>query len=183
MTAPYLLQRAGLARLLATLALVCCARPPPAPPITSVETVNQFALRRGDRILAGAMVLSIGPDRLRMDALTPAGTALFRVTATARQTEVVAPDPKWAPIIAQLPLRRDLLLVHAWSCPVGRCSVDSGTIRESVEAGSTVRRYRGAGGPAEVRLSAGRAVLEDPRRVYTVTFLGDEFDAVESHER
>jgi len=162
------------APVIALLLLSCAHRPPVARPTEPVAVVEQFALARGDRAIAGLAAVRIDGDAVTLDALSPAGIALFRVEASAEGATVTAPDPAWADVLERIPFRRDLLLIHAWDCPEGRCAVAGGTVRQRVEDGALLRRYRGPGGPARARIEEGRATLHDPLRGYDVTLVGGD---------
>jgi len=148
------------------LLLACLHRPPAV--VHSVEHVAGFKIEILGSTLAGTGVFAEEGDAVVFQALTPAGTALFSVrdSGTA-QPQVVAPDEDLAAMLERLPWYRDLSLLFRWSCPEGRCTTETGRIRESEDS----RRYRGDGGPATVRILDDGLELTDPRRRYTLTVL------------
>lgn len=152
------------------LLILACAKSPLdlGPP---VETVQQFKLESPFGTLAGVAVVNLD-DEVVVQALTPAGIALFTVEGDT----VTAPDEQWAEALELIPFARDMQLIYRWSCP-DRCEVEGGTLRQALTDEGIERRYRGDGGPATVRITEGRAVLDDPRRRYTLTVLSDEIHA------
>ena len=159
--------------MILALLLACAPKLPLVAP-TRQEHVDQFALTRGEHTFAGMAVVVLEGPKVTLQALTPAGSALFTIEATAEEIQVRAPDPQMAALLERLPFHRDLMLVYAWSCPPGRCAADGGTIREQPEDNGLLRRWRGPGGPATLHLQPGKAVLTDPLRRYTLTVVGEE---------
>jgi len=136
--------------------------------------VHQFALRAsvpgaGEQVFAGLAAINIGPNRATLEALSIAGPSLFTVHATADHLQVTAPDPRMAAVLQRIPFWRDLSLLYRWSCPSTKCGVDGGT----VENIGDVVRYRGSGGPASLRREEKVATLDDLRRGYSLTVVGD----------
>ncbi len=156
--------------------LGCAPRVWIAPPAAPVQAVEQFALTRGDAAMAGLAAVHIDGPVVTLDALSPSGVSLFRVIAGPDDVQLRAPDPAWEQALAAIPFRRDLLLVHAWSCPSGRCAVDGGVVRQRQTDAGVLRRYRGKGGGARVLLTAGRAELHDRLRGYRITLVGEAID-------
>ncbi|HJN76100.1 MAG TPA: hypothetical protein QGF58_19365 [Myxococcota bacterium] len=148
------------------LILLACVKTPIelGPP---VEAVQQFKLESPFGTLAGVAVVSLD-EVFVLQALTPAGVALF----TVEGDEVSAPDEGWAETLELIPFSRDMHLVYRWSCPQ-RCEVEGGMVRQRLTEEGIERRYRGQGGPATVVVTDGEAVLEDPRRRYTLTVLSE----------
>lgn len=143
-----------------------------------VETVQQFKLESPFGTMAGMAVVVL-EESFALQGLSPAGTALFTVTDEG----VTAPDEGWAAALERIPFERDMRLVYQWACTdaSGRCTHDDATIRQTLEVGDDAtwieRRYRGPSGPATVRLRDGMAVLEDPRRRYTLTVISEDIRA------
>lgn len=156
-----------------TLLLGCAARHVPVESAPPGEAVLQLALTFGDNTIAGLAAMDLQPESLDLQALTPAGVALFTVHSQDFETTVSAPDPDWAKVLELLPFERDMRLILEWSCPSGSCDADPGRVRERSVDGGVERRWRGPGGPATVRLEPGRAELSDPRRRYTLVLVGD----------
>ena len=83
---------------------------------------------------------------------------------------------RWQDKLERLPLARDIRLVHAWSCPQGRCAAGRGVVEESIsEDGLAIERsWRGPGGRVSASIWDGRAEVTDDRRGYTVTLASRE---------
>lgn len=157
------------------LALACAKAPIELGP--PIETMQQFKLESPFGTLGGMAVVVLDDDFV-LQALSPAGTAIFTVTDEG----VSAPDEGWAAALERIPFERDMLLVYRWSCPTGRCSTETGgkvtqTTETDDEATWVERSYRGPSGPATVRIRDGKAVLEDGRRRYTLTVISEEIRA------
>jgi hypothetical protein len=150
--------------------LAACALRPPLPPSVPVETSVQFKLESSRGTLAGLVAVALGPEDFALQALSPAGLALF----TVQGDTVQAPSESWAAVLERLPFERDLRLILDWDCATGRCSLpEGGHLRQERLEDTVVRCYRGPQGPARATLSLGRAELVDPRRGYTLTLVGD----------
>jgi hypothetical protein len=152
------------------LLLAACAPLPPLPPPVPVETVLQFKLESPRGVLAGVAAVALDSDGFALQALSPAGFALF----TVEDDSVKAPSATWATVLERLPFERDMRLILDWRCASGRCSLPGGGIvRQDSSEGTVVRHYRGPAGPARATLSEGRAELLDSRRGYSLTLIGD----------
>jgi hypothetical protein len=141
---------------------------------TRREVICQFAIAAHGHSFAGTMAAVLEDGGVEVAALTPAGTELFRVARQGAQVEVSAPDPAWVPWLEKLPFDRDLPLVLQWHCPVERCAVEGGVLRQrTLEDGGLERRWRGPGGPVSATIHTGKAVITDDRRGYVVTIAGE----------
>lgn len=141
---------------------------------TRQEVVCQFAIQAHGHSFAGTMAAVFEDGGVEVAALTPAGTELFRVARSGDAVEVHAPDEDWEPWLERLPFDRDLPLVLYWHCPVDRCAVEGGVLRQrSLDDGGLERSWRGPGGPVTAIVHPGKAVITDPRRGYVVTLAGE----------
>ncbi len=134
-----------------------------------VEALHQFKLESPLGTLAGMAVVVVSEDEFVLQALTPAGMALFTVEGDS----VRAPDPAWAAVLERIPFERDMRLVYGWPCAEPRCELPQGRLAQERTDEGLVRRYRGPGGPATATITEGKAVLVDPRRRTTLTMLGE----------
>jgi hypothetical protein len=160
---------------LALLALLGCA-PKHTLEIrdTRQEYVCQFAIQAHGHGFAGTMAAVLDSGGVEVAALTPAGTELFRVARHGDEVEVRAPDADWVPWLERLPFDRDLPLVLLWHCPVQRCAVEGGVLRQrTLDDGGIERSWRGPGGPVSATVHQGKAVITDSRRGYVVTLAGE----------
>ncbi len=148
--------------------LLACAKAP-LDAADRVETLHQFKLESPFGTMAGLAAVVISDDEFVLQALTPAGVALFTVQGEA----VSAPDEAWAAVLERIPFERDMRLVYGWPCSAQRCELPQGRLWQERTDEGLVRRYRGPGGPATVTLTQGKAVLVDPRRRTTLTMLGE----------
>ena len=130
------------------LALLACAPKQPLEVSSErQEVVCQFAIDAHGRSFAGLMAAVFEGEGVEVAALAPSGTEIFRVRRYGDEVTVTAPDPAWVPWLERLPLHRDLPLVFAWHCPVERCRVAGGTLRQrDLDGGGVERRWRGPGG-------------------------------------
>ena len=145
-----------------------------ATPSTAQASDKEWAT--AGKILAGVAVAVIEGERVTLMALGPAGTEIFRVEDDGKTVNVTAPSEDWRPWLERLPLARDIRLVHAWSCPQGRCAAGRGVVEESIsEDGLAIERsWRGPGGRVSASIWDGRAEVTDDRRGYTVTLASRE---------
>jgi hypothetical protein len=130
------------------------------PAITATPLVS---IALGDRVLAGPAIITLDNDTFRFMLLSPAGTEIFSVEGTGKNTRIHAPEA-WKKYLKRLPIERDLRLFFA-SEP---CKTARGRITE--QESSLV--YRGCYGPADVFKDANSWILTDPRRDYTLTMVG-----------
>jgi hypothetical protein len=158
--------------------LACGPKPAALAPPGHIETVQQFAIEFRGHTMAGVAIAVFDGHHLRFQALTPAGTALFHVESDGEVQTVKAPDERWATALEPLPLYRDMALVHTWSCPSGKCSVDGGRLtQEPLDDGGIIRTWNGPGGKAEARIWDGRAEVRDTLRGYVVRLAGEDIHA------
>ena len=148
--------------------LLSCVKAP-LQPSERVEALHQFKLESPLGTMAGLAVVVVDEEEFVLQALTPAGVALF----TVEEGRVSAPDENWEAVLARIPFERDMRLVYGWPCEAPRCELPQGRLSQERTDAGLVRRYRGPGGPATVTLTEGKAVLVDPRRRTTLTMLGE----------
>lgn len=147
------------------LAFFACTHSPGtlAPP---VEAVDSFRLDVHGRSVMGTAIVRTDGGKIRMQALTPAGTALFAVTVVEGQQEVTSADPELTALLDRLPFYRDLPLTYIYGCDASRCQAGPWSYR----ATATGWRVRGPGGP--VRIETGPPLrLHDRRRGVTTTIV------------
>lgn len=155
---------------------------PPCEPPALVDAVYSVGLVSHGHTLGGTGIVTMDGGRWSLTLLSPGGLELF--TASGPPPAVATGIPAWAPYLKKLPFERDLWLAFT-VVPGGRCTVGGGTLRArgagttgegpagEDETGETPRRtvWRGAGGRARADATAGRVVVRDPRRRYTLTLV------------
>lgn len=146
------------------LALLLACAPKVAPPVAAAEHVDRFALAGHGHAFGGlAIVVHDGPD-VTLEALSPAGPAIFTVVVAGGNTAIDAADPGMAAMLGRLPFARDLTALYLADC-AQRCAVGAWTVRPTRDGW----RVAGEGGPARVTRGDGTLVLRDRLRGYTLT--------------
>ncbi|MCO4747472.1 MAG: DUF3261 domain-containing protein [Proteobacteria bacterium] len=134
----------------------------PEPP---VERIDAFAIAaRGQTMMGQALVVS-DANQTSLHALTPAGTSLFSVEVVDGEATVKSPDAELSGWLERLPFARDLSVLYRYDC-LDRCRADQWKLVRKEDG----LRVTGPGGPAWLTVDgAGRSVLKDSRRGYTLT--------------
>jgi hypothetical protein len=143
-------------------------RPPCAASALAGEVV-QLAVESVGRKLGGLGLVTLDGERYSLSLLTPAGTELFTVHGPPHTVDSAVAT--WTPILAHLPIERDLRLALT-SIEGEACRTTSGRVRQRTRSDGWDRRWYGRGGPA--RASRTGKIIEVTEARYTLRLVVED---------